>query len=95
MTIQLPEEAKQFVKQQMATGHYADESEVLTQALALLQRQQMEQIAKIQAGVKQGREDIAAGRYFEVNTPADAEKLQDEIHRRAKELSAQRDQAAH
>ncbi|CAN5883462.1 hypothetical protein BH24DEI2_BH24DEI2_03340 [soil metagenome] len=38
MTIELSREAKQFVKQQLATGNYADESEVVLHALTLWQQ---------------------------------------------------------
>jgi len=84
MTIELPNEAQAFVKQQMATGHYADESEVLAQALALWQRQQMEQIAKIQEGYAQGKADLEAGRSRTISTPEEAEAHQAEIIERGK-----------
>ena len=86
MTIELSNEHQQFIQQEIASGRYADEQALLADALDLL-RQRKAWIAKVQAGVKQGRENIAAGRSFEVNSPEDAQKLREEISRRAKESS--------
>ena len=95
MTIQLPTEAQAFIKQQMATGHYADESEVLTQALALWQRQQMEQIAKIQEGYAEGKADLEAGRSTTITTPEEAEAHRAKIIERGKAKLARLQHSAH
>ena len=79
MTVDLSTEAQAFVKQQMATGHYVNESEVLTQALALLQRYQAEQITKIQKGYAKGKADLEAGRSRTIRTPEEAEAHKAEI----------------
>ena len=92
MTIELSDEQQQFVRQEIASGRYDDETALLDDALELL-RQRKAWTERVQAGVEQGREDIAAGRYFEVNTPEDAQKLREEISRRAAERRAQRELA--
>ena len=93
MTIKLTQEQEQFIEQEIASGAYADETALLADAVELL-RQRKAWIAEVQAGVKRGREDIAAGRYFEVNSPEDAQTLREEITRRALERRAQREQTA-
>ena len=94
MTIELTNEQEQFIQQEIASGAYANEAALLTDAVELL-RKRKAWIADVQAGVKQGREDIAAGRYMEVNSPEDAQKLKDEVIRRGKERLAQREHPAH
>lgn len=93
MTIELTNEQEQFIQQEIARGSYANEAALLADAVDLL-RQRKAWIEEVQAGVKQGREDIAAGRYVEVNSPEDAQRLREEISRRAQERRAQREQTA-
>lgn len=94
MTIELTREQRRFIEQEIAEGTYADESALLREALELL-RQRKAWAQKVQAGVKQGRDDIAAGRAFEVSSPEDAQALREEISRRAKEHRAERNRTAH
>jgi len=94
MTIEPTQEQAQFIQQEIAAGVYDDEAAFLEDAVALMQKRKAF-IAKVQAGAKQGREDIAAGNYFEVNSAEDAQTLREEIHRRAKELRAKREQSTH
>ena len=42
MTIDLTREQEQFIKQQLATGRFANESEVLQEALMLWQKQEQD-----------------------------------------------------
>ena len=94
MTVELSDEQRRFIEQEIASGSYADEKALLTEALDLL-RQRKAWTRTVQAGVKRGREDIAAGRSFEVNSPEDALKLREEITRRVKERQAERNRIAH
>ena len=57
MSIELPQEAEQFVKQQLATGQYADESAVVAEALARWQQQKATE-ANIRAKVQLGLDDL-------------------------------------
>jgi putative addiction module CopG family antidote len=90
MTIQLPREAEQLIKQQMATGHFANEGEVVTQALHLWQKYQ-KQIADIRASVQRGMDDIEAGRYTKITNTEEANALAENIKRRGRELKAKRE----
>ena len=95
MTIDLPTEAQQFVKKQLATGHYADESEVLAHALSFWEQYQQQEIKKIQEGYAQGKADLEAGRSREINTPEDAAALKADIIERGKAQLAERKPTAH
>lgn len=94
MTIELTLEQKRFVEEQVATGKYASESALIQQALKVLQRRD-ERIAEVQAGVQRGIDDMKAGRYKTISTPAEAEAFADEIKQRGRELRAKREQTAH
>ena len=94
MSIELPQEAEQFVKQQLATGQYADESAVVAEALARWQQQKAIE-ANIRAKVQRGLDDLDAGRYRTISTPEEAEAFGNEIKQRARELKAEREQRAH
>lgn len=94
MTITLPQEQEKFLAEQLATGQFADESEVMAKALERWQRQQ-EKIAEIQAKVEEGRVAMQEGRYRAIRSPEDAEKLKQDVIRRGKELRAKRKQTSH
>ena len=79
MMTKLTQEQERFIEQEIASGAYADEAALLADAVELL-RQRKVWITEVQAGVKQGREDIAAGRYFEVNSPEDAQDVKGRNH---------------
>lgn len=94
MTIELTAEQKQYVERQVATGKYASESALVQQALEVLQRRD-KRIAEVQAGVQRGVEDMEAGRYRTISTPAEAEALAEEIKQRGRALRDKREQTAH
>lgn len=58
MHIELPPDLAPFVEQEFATGRYATREEVVVQALCLLRAERQAAVA----GIKQGLEDVAAGR---------------------------------
>ena len=58
MRIELPSELEPFVEQEFATGRYASRQEVVVQALCWLRDERQEAVS----GIKQGLDDIAAGR---------------------------------
>ncbi len=58
MQIELPPELEPFVEQEFATGRYATREEVLVQALRWLREERQEAIS----GIRQGLDDVAAGR---------------------------------
>ena len=94
MTIELPEEVQAFVKSQLATGHYADESEVVIHALTAWQQYQ-ERIAEIRARVQEGIDAADAGRSTKISTPEEAEAFAQQLLTRAKERRAKRKNDAH
>ena len=58
MQIELPAELEPFVEQEFATGRYATREEVVVQAIFWLR----EERRKAVSGIKQGLDDVAAGR---------------------------------
>ncbi len=58
MQIELPPELEPFVEQEFATGRYATREEVLVQALRWLREERQQAVL----GIKQGLDDVAAGR---------------------------------
>ncbi|HUG68517.1 MAG TPA: type II toxin-antitoxin system ParD family antitoxin [Pirellulaceae bacterium] len=58
MQIELPAEFEPFVEQEFASGRYASRQEVVVQALRWLREEPQAAIA----GIKQGLDDVAAGR---------------------------------
>lgn len=93
MTIELTPEQKQYVEQQIATGRYTSESELVQHALEVLQRRD-EQIAQIQEGYQQGLADLAAGRSTTIDSPEAAKAFGEKIKQRGRELQAERENAA-
>ncbi len=58
MQIELPPELEPFVLQEFATGRYATPEAVVVQALRWLREERQEAVS----GIKQGLDDVAAGR---------------------------------
>ena len=58
MQIELPPELEPFVEQEFATGRYATREDVVVQALRWLREERQGAVL----GIKQGLDDLAAGR---------------------------------
>jgi putative addiction module CopG family antidote len=58
MQINLPPELEPFVEQEFATGRYATREEILVQALRWLSEERRAAVV----GIKEGLDDVAAGR---------------------------------
>lgn len=58
MQINLPPELEAFVEQEFATGRYATREEILVQALRWMSEERKAAVA----GIKEGLDDVAAGR---------------------------------
>lgn len=70
ITISLPEELENRVKQQVETGAYSSASELIREALLLLERYQTlqsSQYRSLKADIDQGLADLAAGRVAELD----------------------------
>ncbi len=90
MTIELTPEQRRFVDEQLETGEYSDESEVLAHALNLWQRYQ-ERTAEICARVQEGIDAADAGRGTLISTPEEAEAFKQKVIKRGRELRAERE----
>ena len=58
MQIELPPELEPFVEQEFLTGRYKNREEVIVQAIRWLREEREGAVA----GIKQGLDDVAAGR---------------------------------
>ena len=94
MTIDLPEQTQAFIKAQLETGRFADESAVLAHALEVWQQWQ-KYTAEVRAGVQQGLDDAKAGRGRMISTPEEAAALKADIIAKGMALRAERETAAH
>jgi predicted transcriptional regulator len=63
MTIEIPVELQPFVSQQLALGCFANEEQLVTEALKLLKAEREETLE----GIRQGLADAAAGRVQSVS----------------------------
>jgi antitoxin ParD1/3/4 len=75
MIIHLSEQHERFVRDLVQRGRYASEAEVIDHAVRLLQAQEEAEQAHVLNGIRQGLEDMRAGR----GQPAD--QVFDEIRR--------------
>ena len=62
MTVHLPEHREQFIRDLVQSGRYASEGEVIDRALRLLQQREEAEQARVLEGIRQGLEDMHAGR---------------------------------
>ena len=90
MTIQLSDEAQVFVKSQLATGHFADESEGVSRLLEYVQEEKKRWEAETYAKVQESMKSVAEGRSTRISSPAEAETFAQQLLSRAKENRAQR-----
>lgn len=54
MTIALPPALDQFVSRMLATGRYADEGEIMREALRLLERRELDESPALEAALLEG-----------------------------------------
>ena len=83
MTINLPDEARAFVESQLATGRYADESEVVLQALTMWEDYQ-KRAAEIRTKVQEGINAADRGQGTMISNPEEAAAFAATIKRRAR-----------
>ena len=62
MTIHLPEHREQFVRDLVQSGRYPSEAEVIDKAVRLLQEQEEAEQSRVLEGIRQGLEEMKAGR---------------------------------
>jgi putative addiction module CopG family antidote len=73
MQLQLPTALEDFIRQQVASGRYRDESEVVSDALRLFEERCDRAWDEVLAAIDKGEADIAAGRSTVLKT-------EDELH---------------
>ena len=93
MTIELPEKAQAFVKAQLATGNYADESAVVAHALEMWQQWQR-YTAEVRAKVEEGVRAADEGRGTMISSPEEAAAFAKAVKQRGRELHAERERTA-
>jgi putative addiction module CopG family antidote len=62
MNTQLPADLEQFVQAKVRSGRFASTDEAITAAVRLLRRQEEAEDARVLEGIRQGLEDMRAGR---------------------------------
>ena len=93
MIISLSKEQEQVIRQQLTTGEFSSEGEVLNEALSLLQRRG-EAVQKLRTEIQVGLDDLAAGRYTTITNAEEAKAFANDIKQRGRELSAKREQTS-
>ena len=74
----LTEHQDALVNRLVATGRYQNVSEVLREGLRLVETQEAEKKARLQAlrkAIQQGEDDIQAGRFVDLNSRHEVEQL--------------------
>ena len=62
MNTRLPTDLEQFVQAKVRSGRFASSDEAITAAVRLLRRQEEAEEARVLEGIRQGLEDMRAGR---------------------------------
>ena len=62
MNTQLPADVEQFIQAKVKSGRFMSSDEVLTAAVRLLRQQEEAEEAHVLEGIRQGLDDVRAGR---------------------------------
>lgn len=73
MNVSLTPELEKVISKHVASGHYATASEVVREALRMLDREKT--LVYIRSEVQKGVDDMKAGRFISLKTPADHAKF--------------------
>jgi putative addiction module CopG family antidote len=69
MSVILTPKLEQYVREKVAAGGYRDETEVIADALYLLEQRDLDRRAALVGAIEEGEADIRAGRYRALSTP--------------------------
>ena len=86
--VNLTDHQSAFIRECLDKGRYKNASEVVRTALRLLEREEeiyQEKLARLRALVQEGLDDVAAGRYIEINSEEDMNALFADIGRECDE----------
>lgn len=93
MNVSLTPELELMINNKVKTGLYNSASEVVREALRLLDEQDRirgVRLADLRREIQKGVDDLNAGRYSTLKTKEDFENLAEEIKRGGRELLAER-----
>lgn len=62
MNLELPEDLRRFLDAKVQSGRFASDAEAITAAVRLLKREEQAEEARVLEGIRQGLEDMRAGR---------------------------------
>jgi putative addiction module CopG family antidote len=62
MTIRLPKDLRRFVQAKVESGRFTSSDEAITEAVRLLRQREEAEEARTLEGIRQGLEDVRAGR---------------------------------
>ena len=93
MTIDLSEQAQQFIRLKLKTGHFTDESAVIAHALDMWENYQ-KYIEEIRTEVDKGIQAADEGRGTMISSPEEATAFAETIKQRGRELEAERKRTA-
>jgi antitoxin ParD1/3/4 len=62
MNTHLPADVEQFIQAKVQSGRFTSSAEVLTAAVRLLRQQEEAEEARVLEGIRQGLDDVRAGR---------------------------------
>ena len=82
MNFSLTPQLEQFVRDQVESGSYNNASEVVREALCLLQNTEEERqlkMARLREAIQVGRDDIANGDCTKLASPTDLDKFFEEL----------------
>ena len=82
MHVSLPPKLEQFVKEQTASGYYNNASEVIREALCLLQQDHAEQqlrLERLRIAIAEGELDIEKGKYTTILTSEEMDQFFEEL----------------
>jgi putative addiction module CopG family antidote len=68
MSLDLKPEVEAVIREKVASGHYRDESDVVSEALALLDERDQRKLEWLRAKIAAGRKDFDEGRYTELRS---------------------------
>ena len=69
LSVAVSDYCREFIEEELATGTYADEAEVVDAALELLENRK--KLGMLRVLIAEGDADIAAGRVYEYETTSD------------------------
>ena len=93
MNVSLTPQLEKMVKQKVASGRYSSASEVIREALRLMERQQAERaqrLKELRREIQVGLDQVARGEYTELETEADIDRFFDDLDKHVRQTARAR-----